>query len=104
MMRRILVDYARQKKRVKRGADATHVILEDHLLVSREKSDELLALDDALQKLEQIDKRMSDVATLRFFADLSIEETAEALEVSTKTVTRRFARAWLQKELEAAVA
>jgi RNA polymerase sigma factor (TIGR02999 family) len=106
MMRHILVNYARRQNRHKRGAGATHVTLEDHLVVSGEKADELLALDDALQKLEQIHKRKSDVATLRFFGGLSVEETAEALAVSVETVTRdwRFARAWLQKELEASVA
>jgi RNA polymerase sigma factor (TIGR02999 family) len=106
MMRHILVNYARRQNRHKRGAGATHVTLEDHLVVSVDKADELLALDEALQKLEQIHKRKSDVATLRFFGGLSVEETAEALAVSVETVTRdwRFARAWLQKELEASVA
>ncbi len=104
MMRHILVNYARGKNRAKRGAGATHVPLDDHLVVSGEKADEMVALDEALQKLEQIHKRKSDVATLRFFGGLSVHETAEALAISEETVTRdwRFARAWLQKELEAA--
>lgn len=104
MMRHILVNYARRKKRDKRGGDATHVTLHEHLVGTGEKADEMVALDDALQKLEQIHKRKSDVATLRFFGGLSVHETAEALAVSEETVTRdwRFARAWLQKELEAA--
>ncbi len=72
MMRHILVNYARRKKRAKRGAGATHVALDEQLVVSGEKADEMVALDDALQKLEQIHKRKSDVATLRFFGGLSV--------------------------------
>ena len=104
MMRHILVNYARRHTRVKRGAGAERITLHDDVLVSREKADEMVALDDALQKLEQIDKRKSQVATMRFFAGLSVEETAETLAVSIETVTRdwRFARAWLRKELDAA--
>ena len=104
MMRHILVDYARQSSRAKRGGGAQQVTLDEAMLVSKDKADELLALDEALQKLEQFDKRKSQVATLRFFAGLNMDETAEALAVSVETVTRdwRFARAWLQKELSAA--
>lgn len=104
MMRYILVNYARSRLRVKRGAGAERVTLEEHLVVSGQRADKMVALDDALQKLEQMHKRKSDVATLRFFGGLSVEETAHALAVSVETVTRdwRFARAWLQKELEAA--
>lgn len=104
MMRHILVDYARRHTRAKRGGGAEQVTLDDALLVSSSKSDEMLALDDALQKLEQLDKRRSQVAVLRFFAGLSAEETAEALSISTETVTRdwRLAKAWLRNELSAA--
>lgn len=105
MMRHILVDYARQHARAKRGSGAEPVALDKATLVSKEKGESLLALNDALQKLEQFDKRKSQVATLRFFAGLSAEETAEALSVSVETVTRdwRTARAWLRNELRAAV-
>jgi RNA polymerase sigma factor (TIGR02999 family) len=105
MMRRILVDYARRHVAAKRGEGAVQVTLDDAMLVSRDKTDEMLALDEALQKLEQIDKRRSQVAVMRFFAGLSAEETAEALSISTETVTRdwRLARAWLRNELSAAV-
>ena len=104
MMRRILVDYSRQHSRAKRGGGAQQVPLDDAMIVSSAKADEMLALDDALRKLEQFDRRKSDVATMRFFAGLSVEETADALAVSIETVTRdwRFARAWLRKELSAA--
>ena len=101
MMRQILVDYARRNSRAKRGAGAEHVALDDAIIVSADKSDELLAVDDALQKLEQFDKRRSQVAVMRFFAGLSVEEIAEALSISVETVTRdwRTARAWLRNEL-----
>ncbi len=104
MMRHILVDYARRHTRAKRGGGAEHVPLDEAMLVSKSNTDQLLALDDALQKLEQFDKRKSQVATMRFFAGLSVEETAEALAVSVETVTRdwRMARAWLRNELSAA--
>jgi RNA polymerase sigma factor (TIGR02999 family) len=101
MMRQILVDYARRHARAKRGAGAEHVALDDAMIVSPDKSDEMLAVNDALQKLEQIDQRRSQVAVLRFFAGLSVEEIAEALSISVETVTRdwRTARAWLRNEL-----
>jgi RNA polymerase sigma factor (TIGR02999 family) len=104
MMRQILVDYARRHTRAKRGGGARQVALDEAMLVSNDRADAVLALNDALQKLEQFDKRMSQVAVMRFFAGLSAEETAEALSISLETVTRdwRQARAWLRNELDAA--
>jgi RNA polymerase sigma factor (TIGR02999 family) len=104
MMRHILVDHARLNARAKRGGGAQQVTLDDAMLVSSSKADEMLALDEALQKLEQLDKRKSQVAVMRFFAGLSAEETGEALGVSVETITRdwRFARAWLRNELSEA--
>lgn len=104
MMRHILVDHARQNARAKRGGGAQQVTLDDAMLVSNSKADEMLALDEALQKLEQFDKRKSQVAVMRFFAGLTAEETAEVLGVSVETITRdwRFARAWLRNELSEA--
>lgn len=101
MMRFILVDYARRHARAKRGGGAQQVTLDEAMLVSSESASETLALDEALQKLEQFDKRKSQIAVLRFFAGLTIEETAEALAVSVETVMRdwRLTRAWLRKEL-----
>ena len=102
MMRFILVDYARRHARARRGGGAQKVTLEDAMLVSEDKGSELLLLDEALQKLEQFDKRKSQIAVMRFFAGLTVEETAEALAISAETVMRdwRLARAWLQNELE----
>ena len=104
MMRHILVDYARQQSRAKRGGGAQQVTLDEAMLVSKDNADQMLALDEALKKLEEFDKRKSQVATLRFFAGLNVDETAEALAISVETVTRdwRVARAWLRNELSAA--
>lgn len=104
LMRRVLVDYARQHARLKRGGGASPLALDEALLVSNDGGDEVLALDEALEKLEQFDKRKSQVAVMRFFAGLSAKETAEALSISVETVTRdwRLARAWLRNELTAA--
>lgn len=101
MMRHILVDHARQHARAKRGGGAQEVTLDEAMLVSKEKSDEVIAVDEALRKLEEFDKRKSEVATMRLFAGRTAEETAEALNVSVATVMRewKFARAWLRNEL-----
>jgi RNA polymerase sigma factor (TIGR02999 family) len=104
MMRYILVDYARKKTRAKRGGAAQQVTLDEAMLVTEDKAGEMLALDDALTKLEQFDKRKSQIATMRFFAGLTVEDTAKALSISVETVTRdwRLARAWLRQELQRA--
>lgn len=101
-MRRLLVDYARTRKRLKRGGGARPVPLDDVLpLLSDHDADEMLALDEALTRLEAVNPRGSQVVQYRFFGGLSLEETAEALSVSSKTVQRAWAaaRAWLRKEV-----
>ncbi|HJT82649.1 MAG TPA: sigma-70 family RNA polymerase sigma factor [Chthoniobacterales bacterium] len=104
MMRRILVDYARRHATQKRGGGAADVTLDEAMWISPEKSDEMLALDEALNRLQQVDKRRSQIAIMRFFSGLTGEEIAEALGVSVETVHRdwRLTRAWLQRELTAA--
>ena len=104
MMRRILIDYARQHSRAKRGGGAEQVALDDAMLVSKDNADNVIAVDEALQKLEQFDKRKSQIAVLHIFAGLTAEETAEALDVSVPTVRRdwRIARAWLRAQFETA--
>jgi RNA polymerase sigma-70 factor, ECF subfamily len=101
-MRRVLVDHARQRRRLKRGGGALAVSLDDvpGELVARDDA-ELLALDEALDRLGAIDARARDVVVHRFFGGRSLEETAEVLGVSVKTVQRDWlaARAWLRKEL-----
>ena len=99
VMRRILVDYARQRQYAKRGGAAQQVELNEAMLMARERSRELVALDEALKELAKFDQRKSRVVELRFFGGLSVEETAEVLKVSVNTVKRDWstARAWLYK-------
>jgi len=101
LMRRILVDVARSKAYLKRGAGAAVVPLDEALAVAVERDPNLVQLDLALQALAQIDSRKSRVVELRFFGGLSVEETALALDVSEETVHRdwRMAKAWLKREL-----
>ena len=103
MMRRILVDFARQRPRIEKGAgaEARHISLEYALTVTDEKDSDLLALDEALAGLEKIDERKSRIVELRFFAGLSVEETAEVMRLAPVTVIREWnkAKAWLYREL-----
>jgi len=101
-MRRVLVDYARTRKRLKRGGGVAPIPLEEvEPFLSLEEADEILALDDALERLAALNPRGAEVVEQRFYAGLSVEETAELLGVSTKTVQRDWiaARAWLRKEV-----
>jgi RNA polymerase sigma-70 factor (ECF subfamily) len=102
LMRRILVDHARARRSLKRGGKAVHVTLEDAPVGSPPPDEDLLALDEALTRLAAIDMRKSRVVELRHFGGLSVEETAEALGVSTDTVMRdwKMAKLWLLRELK----
>jgi RNA polymerase sigma-70 factor (ECF subfamily) len=101
VMRRILVDHARARQTAKRGSMAERVPLEEPLLLTDEQSDELVALDEALERLARFDARQGRVVELRFFGGLTVEETADALGISPKTVKRDWnvARAWLHREV-----
>jgi len=101
IMRRILVDHARARHRDKRGGGAPVLVLNEEIDIPEQRSFELIALDDALDTLAKLDPQQSRVVELRFFAGLSIDETAEALNVSRATVNRDWvtARAWLVREL-----
>jgi len=102
LMRRILVDYARSKKREKRGGDYLILPLEEaEAVAGKEKSIDLMAIDEALTKLEKIDQRQAKIVELRYFGDLTLEETAQALGVSRTTVADDWAmaKAWLHREL-----
>ena len=101
-MRRILIDYAKAKHRLKRGGDNVKLSLEDATLVAaEEKGVDLIALDEALNKLAEFDAQQTRVVELRYFSGLSLEETAEALHISRAAVARDWeaARAWLHHEL-----
>jgi len=101
LMRRILVDWARSREAKKRGGQPQQVTLDEALLVTRAPGEDLIALDEALQKLSEVDPRKSQVVEMRFFGGLSVKETAEVLKVSPDTVLRdwRLAKLWLLKEL-----
>lgn len=100
LMRRILVDHARRHN-LKRGGGVQHVALEDTATVGGGRAENLVALDDALQALARLDARKARVVELRFFGGLSVEETAEVLQISPVTVMRDWstARAWLYREM-----
>lgn len=104
LMRRVLVDAARAKHAEKRGGDMARVTFDESLFTGHHRAAELVRLDDALDALAALDGRKSRMVELRFFGGLSLEETAEALGVSTKTVARdwEFAKAWLQREVTSA--
>jgi RNA polymerase sigma factor (TIGR02999 family) len=101
IMRRVLLNYARDKRRRKRGGGLYKVSLSEADAVAAQQSFELLALDEALQKLSAVDERKGRVVELRYFGGLSIKETAEVLNVSAITVARDWdmARAWLAREM-----
>ncbi len=100
LMRRILVDHARRHN-LKRGGGVQHVELEDVAVVGGDRAENLIALDDALQSLARMDARKARVVELRFFGGLSVEETAEVLQIAPVTVMRDWssARAWLYREM-----
>jgi RNA polymerase sigma-70 factor (ECF subfamily) len=101
LMRRILLDHARAQKRGKRGGDAVHVDLEDVAVITPEKSEDLIALDEALTRLAQFDPSKSKIVEMRFFGGLSVNEIAEVLGIAPVTVMLhwRLAKAWLRREI-----
>src|SRR5215831_592023 len=101
VMRHILVDYAREKRREKRGGGAVHIPVDAAVVLSSDQVEEIVGLDLALQRLAQTDERKSKVFEMRFFGGLSVEEAAAVLGVAPNTVIRdwNFARAWLRREL-----
>lgn len=103
-MRQILVEHARKHRAGKRGGGVANVELNEMLCFAPGKSAEVLALDDALNALAKFDERKAKVVELRFFAGLSVEETAQALDISVATVGReqRMAEAWLKREMSGA--
>ena len=101
LMRRIMVDHARERRALKRGGGAFKVCLDDAALVTEQRSEELLALDEALEELGTLDPRKSQIVELRYFGGLTIEETAAFLDVSHRSVEREWtmAKAWLYRAL-----
>ena len=101
LMRRILVDHARRHRAAKRGGSALKVSLNELMLAAEERAEDVVALDDALERLAAMDPRQGRVVELRIFSGLTVEETAEVLGISPATVKREWtmARAWLSREL-----
>lgn len=101
LMRRVLVDHARRRDAEKRGGSALRLTLDEALAVAKETDVDLLAIDEALDRLAKIDPQQARVVELRFFSGLTVDETAAALGVSPKTVKRDWsvARAWLCREI-----
>jgi RNA polymerase sigma-70 factor (ECF subfamily) len=102
VMRRVLIGYARMRKAEKRGGSAaTRLPIENVVLAARERPEDLLALDEAMERLEQLSPRQARIVECRFFADMNIEATATALGISPATVKREWtaARAFLNREL-----
>ena len=101
LMRRILVNYARQKKAQKREGSRQRVELSDTLAIVEDRLDEIIAVDAALDRLAELDPRQARIVELRFFTGLTEDETAEALDISPRTVKREWtvAKAWLHSEL-----
>ncbi len=101
VMRHILIDHARRRNYIKHGGDAQRVSLAEAGLMSAERARDLLELDDALAELADLDPRKSRVVELRYFGGLSLDETAEVLEISVMTVRRdwRAAKAWLYRRM-----
>src|SRR5215469_16578747 len=106
LMRRILVNHARDRQATKRGNAPQKVSLEDAILSNDERADELLVVDQALTRLSQLDSRQAELVEMHFFGGMSFEEIAEALDMSLATVKRRWgsARAWLIGQLNPAAA
>ena len=102
LMRRILVDFARSRRAQKRGGAAHPIPIEEAAVVAPRRGPDLIALDDALEKLAAIDPRKSQIVELRFFGGLSVEETAEVLKIAPSTIHRDFdkAKLWLLREIE----
>ena len=102
LMRRILVDYARTQQRIKRGGGHEKVSFDEVLMIAPDRTDETLAIHKSLSRLEKLDPRQARIVELRYFGGLTMEETAEVLRVSPKTVMREwsFAKAWLYGELK----
>jgi RNA polymerase sigma factor (TIGR02999 family) len=101
VMRHVLVDYARDRLRQKRGEAAVHIALDEAVVLSSEEVEQIVAVDLALQRLAEKDERKSRVFEMRFFGGMTVDEVAEALAVAPNTVIRdwSFARAWLRREL-----
>ena len=104
MMRRILVDHARARRRLKRGGNMVKVAFDEELQLSATNDSDILALEDMLQVLQELDPRQAKIVEMRFFGGMTIAEVAEVLGLSTRTIENEWCmcRAWLRKQLDEA--
>ena len=104
MMRRILVDHARARRRVKRGGNLVRVAFDEELQLSATNDSDILALEDMLEVLQELDPRQAKIVEMRFFGGMTIAEVAEVLGLSTRTIENEWCmcRAWLRKQLDEA--
>lgn len=102
MMRRILVDHARSRNRLKRGGEMVRVVFDEDTTLSSSKDGDVLALEDALQELQELDARQAKIVEMRFYGGMTVPEVAEVLGLSTRTIEGewKMCRAWLRKKLE----
>ena len=102
MMRRILVDHARARNRLKRGGDMVRVVLDEDKTISPSRDSDVLALDEVLEELQELDTRQAKIIEMRFFGGMTVPEVAEVLGLSTRTIENEWkkCRAWLRKRLE----
>lgn len=100
-MRRILVDHARKKKRIKRGGQLKRVSFEEELVISPDNDEDLLAVDEVLNRLSELDPRQAQIVEMRFFGGMTVTEVAEFMGLSRRTIEREWtmARAWLRQQL-----
>lgn len=102
MMRRILVDHARARNRLKRGGDMVRLVLDEDKTISPSRDSDVLALDEVLEELQKLDMRQAKIIEMRFFGGMTVPEVAEVLGLSTRTIENewKMCRAWLRKRLE----
>lgn len=105
-MRRILVDHARRKHRLKRGGGRFRLELQEHMAISPQRDEDLLAIDEAINELAKVDARQATIVEMRFFGGLTVEQVAEALQVSKRTIEQEWtmAKAWLRRRMSESTA
>ena len=103
MMRRILVDHARARNRIKRGGERIRVVFDEDATIAPSRDNDVLALDEVLEELQQLDPRQAKIVEMRFFGGMTVPEVADVLGLSTRTIENewKMCRAWLRKRLEA---
>ncbi len=102
MMRRILVDHARARHRIKRGGERVRVLFDEDATIAPSRDSDVLALDEALEELQQLDARQANIVEMRFFGGMTVPEVADVLGLSTRTIENewKMCRAWLRKRLD----